>query len=256
MLAPCLYEVVSESNFSQSHQTDCRLLSNREASNFLNTTVEITSRTPPKMTSLHQSPNIQHVNDRESAGEKLKSRWSSNSRVVDRPPSQPPRRRQMSKSPSSSSVEESHHKDPGPSGNSRQGSAVGRLQRRSNSSGGSPEKGNYHKDPGTSSNPRRGSAVGRLQRRNSSCGLPVKESHEKDPDPSGNSRRGSAFGRLQCSNLNLTSGVDSPRPSLSRSCHNPTMKKIPSMFLPIIDLHTVASLSELHDIAIGSQSQH
>jgi hypothetical protein len=201
------------------------------------------------MTSLQQSPNVKHVLNRESAGDKLKSRWSSSPRVVDRPPSQPPRRRQVSKNPCSGSGEESHQKDPGTSGNSRRGSAIGRLQRGNpacNTSSGSPSKESNNTDMGTSSNPRRVSLVGRLQRSISSCDSPVKESHRKAPGSSGNTRRGSAFGRLQWSDSNLTGG-DSPRPSLSRSGHNPTIKTIPSLFLPIHDLYTVSSSTELNE---------
>jgi hypothetical protein len=71
------------------------------------------------MTSLHQRLNQENVHERESAVERLQSRWSSSSRViVDRPPSHPPTRRQMNRRPSSGSVKESHHKDPD-TGNSR-----------------------------------------------------------------------------------------------------------------------------------------
>jgi hypothetical protein len=199
---------VNQTSHNLTKGTDCRV-----RLQFPKRVLRSPRTPPPEMTSLQQSPNVKHVHDRESAGEKLKSRWSSNPpRVVDRPPSQPPRRRQVSKNPCSGSVGESHHKE-----------------------------------LGTSNNPRRVSALGRLQRSNSSCGSPVKESHYMDPGTSGNSRRGSAFGRLQWSNSNWTSRGDSPRPSLSRSGHNPTIKTIPSMFLPIHDLHTVASLTELHE---------
>jgi hypothetical protein len=81
------------------------------------------------MMNQHQRLNQEHAHERESAVEKLQSRWSSSSRViVDIPPSQPLIRRQMSGRPSSDSVKESRHKDPG-TGNSQRGSAVGRLQR-------------------------------------------------------------------------------------------------------------------------------
>jgi hypothetical protein len=228
------------SRFSQSHQTDCRV-----SHQFPKIVLRSPRTPPPEMTSLQQSPNVKHVLHRESAGDKLKSRWSSNPRVVDRPPSQPPRRRQVSKTPCSGSGEESHLKDPGTSGNSRRGSAIGILQR-SNSSSGSPSKESHSKDLGTSSDHQRASLVGRLQRSFSSCDSPVKESRHKAPGSSGNTRRGSAFGRLQWSNSKLTGG-DSPRPSLSRSGHNPTIKTIPSLFLPIHDLYTVSSLTELNE---------
>jgi hypothetical protein len=64
------------------------------------------------MTSLHQRLNQENVHERESAVEKLQSRWSSSCRaIVDKPPSHPPTRRQMGGRPSNGSVKESHHKD-------------------------------------------------------------------------------------------------------------------------------------------------
>jgi hypothetical protein len=82
------------------------------------------------MMNQRQRLNQEHVHERESAVERLQSRWSSSSLViVDIPPSQPLNRRQTSGRPSSDSVKESRHKDPG-TGDPRRGSAVGRLQRR------------------------------------------------------------------------------------------------------------------------------
>jgi hypothetical protein len=78
--------------------------------------------------SLHQQINEDNVHERESAAERLQSRWISSSRaIVDRPPSQPPSPRRMSRRPSSVSVEESQHKDPR-TGDSQEGSHNERLQ--------------------------------------------------------------------------------------------------------------------------------
>jgi hypothetical protein len=110
------------------------------------------------MTSIQQLFNQEHVHERESAVEWLQSRWSSSSRVIaDRPPLQPLSRRQMSRRPSSSLVNESCHKE----GNSRRGSAVGRLQRgHSKWTSGS---GVITDSPPLQPLSRRESAVGKLQ---------------------------------------------------------------------------------------------
>jgi hypothetical protein len=86
-----------------------------------------------QMTSLHQRLNQETMHERESAAERLQSRWSSKKTpfVVDRPPSQPlSHRRQMNERPiSGSAVKEIHqHMYPG-TGNSRaRRSAVRTLQ--------------------------------------------------------------------------------------------------------------------------------
>jgi hypothetical protein len=115
----------------------------------------------PEMTSLHQFLNQENMRERESAVERLHSRWSSSFRIiVDRPPSQPISRRQMSGEPSSCSVKESHQKDPG-----RGGSAARRLQR-SNSKWTSGS-GVFTDSPPLQPLSRRGSADRRLQQSDS-----------------------------------------------------------------------------------------
>ncbi len=71
------------------------------------------SRTPSEMYSLHQLLDQENVLARESAVERLQSRWNSSSRViVDKPPSQPLSRKQTNGSSSNGSLKESHHKGP------------------------------------------------------------------------------------------------------------------------------------------------
>jgi hypothetical protein len=110
------------------------------------------------MTSIHQLLNQENLHERESAVERIQSRWSSSSRVIaDRPPSQPLSRRQMSRRPSRSSVNESCHNDPGLGTES----AVGRLQRgHSQWTSGS---GVVTDSPPLQPLSRRESAVGKLQ---------------------------------------------------------------------------------------------
>lgn len=189
------------------------------------------------MTSLpHQRLNQEHVHERNSAGEKVKSRWSPSSQiVVDKPPSQPPSRQGVSESPSSGFAKKNHHEDPGTSGNSRRISAVGRLQGSNSNNSGPLLKESQHKDSGTSGNFRRGSALGELQQ---STAMP---SHS---DFIGCTCRHCRIRKERMSKLTSAAG-DSPRPPSSGN--KPTIKTTPSMFLPIHDLHTVASLSELHE---------
>jgi hypothetical protein len=99
-----------------------KLTIDRETSNLL-TKSNILPPIQPEMTSPQENVYL-----RESAVERLQSRWSSSSRaIVDTPPSQPLNLQRLSGSPSSGSVKESHQKDPG-AGDFRQRSAFGRPQ--------------------------------------------------------------------------------------------------------------------------------
>ena len=117
------------------------------------------------MTSVHQRLDQENVHERESAVERLQSRWSSSSRlIIDRPPSQPLSRRQMSGGPRSDSVKESH-KDPGVGDAHRRGNAFERPQQSdlkwTSGSGVITDR------PPLQPLSRRGSAVGRLQQSDS-----------------------------------------------------------------------------------------
>jgi hypothetical protein len=107
------------------------------------------------MTSLHQY--------RESAVEKLHSRWSSSSRVVgDRPPSQPLSCRPIVGGPSSDSVKEIHYKDQGVGDALRRGNTFRMLQQQSDSKW-TIGSGVIIDRPPLQPLSCRGSAVGRLQ---------------------------------------------------------------------------------------------
>ena len=121
------------------------------------------------MTSLHQRLDRENVHERESAVERLHSRWSSSSRViVGIPPSQPLSRRQMSGGPSSGLIKESH-KDPGVGDAYRRGNAFERPQQSDSkwTSGSGVITDSPPLQPLSRHQSRRGSAGGRLQRSNS-----------------------------------------------------------------------------------------